>query len=597
MMTPPFHPDQLGPGSLVGPWRVLESLGAGGFGRAFKVERDEQPGHAYMLKVALRPANPHDPEEENISGRLSREVAIHLAYETGVKVRAMGYWPTPEGYLYFVTDYVEGETFHEWCWRTGPSAARLVDVFTEVVRQVGALHQRGVCHRDLKSDNILIRKADETPHLLDYGVARLPGMATLTVGVPPTSPHLVPPECLGFLKEETWKQGDRFDPGLSGDLYALGLLLYEALTDSYAFDPKLPYNMLVVVIMARTPAAPHVLNPQVPRALSDIAMRLLEKKPEARYPSTEALLQALWGAAKERKQPEWQVSFARPPPAEQPTPEEARGRPELLASPATEAPPLADAKQGPEAATGEEEMTAEEPHVPTAEAAPAAPLAAQARPRGRWLSWGLGGLLGLFLALWVGLGTLAPTSEKGSPPVSTAPTPHVPDVPRSSFARFLAAALCSVAGMGCPSAQVRPAPAECPEEAREAMFRVLNVDTTKGFVAVVDINQPAQAWDENPLGTYEDGPVVGRIAGNSWTDPSLPDGTLLYGRLWTGVVDADGRPAAMARYSEAKLPDGRSYPVCIVLGLMGTYHVDPGSKAGAAKLPRRLPMSAVHRWP
>ena len=129
------------------------------------------------------------------------------------------------------------------------------------------------------------------------------------------------------------------------------------------------------------------------------------------------------------------------------------------------------------------------------------------------------------------------------------------------------------------------------------MFRVLNVDTTKGFVAVVDINQPAQAWDENPLGTYEDGPVVGRIAGNSWTDPSLPDGTLLYGRLWTGVVDADGRPAAMARYSEAKLPDGRSYPVCIVLGLMGTYHVDPGSKAGAAKLPRRLPMSAVHRWP
>jgi serine/threonine-protein kinase len=596
MTTPPFHPDQLGPGSRVGPWRVLESLGAGGFGRAFKVERDEQPGHSYTLKVALRPASPRAaPEEENVSERLSREVAIHLAYETGVKVRSVDHWPTPEGYLYFVTDYVEGETFHEWCWRTGPSAARLLDVFTEVVRQVGALHQRGVCHRDLKSDNILIRKADETPHLLDYGVARLPGMATLTVGVPPTSPHLLPPECLGFLKEETWKQGARFDPGVPGDLYALGLLLYEALTDSYAFDPKLPYNMLVVVIVARTPAAPHLLNPKVPRALSDIAMRLLEKKPEARYPSAEALLQALWAAAKERKQAAWQVPLALPPPAETPAPAETRGGPEPLAPPAAEAPPLTDSEHAPEAATEEKELAAEEPHEPAAQAALAAPLATPARPRGRWLSWGLRGGLVLFLALWVGVSTLAPTPEKGSPSVPTVPTPHVPEAPRSSVARFLAAALCSIVGMGCPAAQVSPAPAKCPEEAREAMFRVLDMDTAKPIGVVLDINQPG---DNNQEGTYEDGPVVGRIVSDAWTDPALPDGTLLYGRLWTRGVEKFDRPAAMVRYSEARLPDGRTYPVCIVVGGWdGRAPVSPGSKAGAARLPRELTGFAVDRWP
>lgn len=595
MTTPLFHPDQIGPGSLIGPWRVLESLGAGGFGRAFKVERDEQPGQPYTLKVALRPASPHAPEEENVHERLSREAAIHMAYDTGVKIHSVDHWPTLGGYLYFVTNYIEGETFHQWCWRTQPSAARLVDVFTEVVRQVGALHQRGVCHRDLKSDNILVRKADETPHLLDYGAARLPGMATLTVGVPPTSPHLIPPECLEFLKEDTWKQGARFDPGVPGDLYALGLLFYEALTDSYAFDPKLPYNALVVVILAKTPAAPHVRNPKVPRSLSDIVMRLLEKRPEARYPSVEALLQALWEAAKERRQPEWQASLALLPPAEQPASSRTQGLSEHAVLPESEAPPAADAEGAPEASVEGEARATQEPHVPATETAPEALAVAQPRPRRRWLQWGLSGALTLFLVLWVGLRTLGPAFEKGSPSVPSAPSPHAFEAPLSSLTRLLAAALCSVAGLGCPAAQVKPEPAACPEEAREAMFRVLKVDRSKGLSAVVDINQPG---DQNQFGTYQDGPVVGRVVGYDWADPALPDGTLLYGRLWTGLVDDTGRPAAMVRYSEAKLPDGRTHPVCIVLGHFdGRVRVNPGSKSGTAVLQRELPISAVERWP
>ncbi len=584
MTTPPFHPDQLEPGSHVGPWRVVEALGAGGFGRAFKVEREGQPGQSYLLKVALRPANPRAPEEENVHGRLSREVAIHLAYETGVKVQAMDHWPMPGGYLYFVTDFVEGETFHQWCWRTQPSAARLVDVFAEVVRLVGALHQRGICHRDLKGDNILIRKEAERPHLLDYGAARLTGVVTVTVGIPPTTPHRVPPECLAFLSEETWKEGGHFDPGVPGDLYALGLLLYEALTDGYAFHPKLPVNALVALIQAKTPAAPHVINPKVPRSLSDIVMRLLEKRPEARYPSAEALLQALWEAAKERKQPEWQVSLALPPPDEPPD-----ASPPASAGP----PPAADADVKSEAASAEAEGVVEEPHGPAAsEAPPEAPSAVQQRPwRRRW-AWGWVGLAGVFLALWVGTSTLPLPPEKGSPSVPF--PPHAPEVSHSRPARLLAAALCAVAGVGCPAAQVVPAPAPCPKEAWEAMFRVLNVDTTKGTGAVVDINQPG---DNSQLGTYSDGPVVGRIVGDSSSDPALPDGTLLYGRLWTtGVLTEWGAPGVMVRYSEAKLPDGRTFPVCIVLG-NGRVKVQPGSKEGAAVLPRKLPIKVVHSWP
>ena len=313
MRSPPFHPDQLVPDSEVGPWRVVASLGAGGFGRVFKVERG---GRFYSLKMALRPAGPHAAEEEDVNGRLGHEAAALLAcapHPNLPRVHAVDRWPEPpDGYLYFVTDYVDGETFHEWRWRVKPTAAHLLTVFTEVVRVVADLHRRGVHHRDLKGDNLLIRREDERPFLIDLGTVRLPGATTLTVGVAPASPHLLPPECVAFLREGAWQQGAHFDAGVPGDLYALGALLYEALTDGYAFDPKLPYDRLLPAIETVTPRAPHVVNPKVPRALGDVAMRLLEKRPEARYSGTEALLQALWEVAKEKRQPAWRVSLDRP---------------------------------------------------------------------------------------------------------------------------------------------------------------------------------------------------------------------------------------------------------------------------------------------
>ncbi|NNC03063.1 protein kinase [Corallococcus exiguus] len=572
MTMSPLHPDHLTAGNQIGPWRILEFLGGGGGGRLFKVEREEQPGQPFTLKVALRPAGQHEEEEEDADGRVSREAAIHMAYDTGLKVHALDHWLGPSGYLYFVTDYVEGETFTEWCWRVKPTAARLLDVFTEVVRLVDRLHRRQLWHRDLKGTNILIRKQDGQPVLIDFGVARQPGMATLTVGVPPTSPHLLPPESLTFLAEGSWNEGAAFEPGPAGDLYALGALLYEALTDGYAFDPKLPYDKLVLAIATKVPSAPHVLNPRVPRALSDLSLQLLAKRPEDRYAGTEALLQALWEAAKEKRKSEWQVSLEQPLPEELP-PQEVQG----------------------EAGSTVVDMPVPEEAEPTADAQ----LAAAPAPRTRRLAvmWGLCGVLAVLLALWLALSMLAPPPEKGSLPVPTSLTPPSSIVALRRFTpvRQAAAALCASVGLACPSAPTRPdTNVPCPEVATQAMFQQLSL--RKDLKAVIDINQPG---DQSQLGTYQDGPVVGRIVGYSWADPALPDGTLLYGRLWTGpgIYEGDDE-AVIARYTEARLPDGRIYPVCIVLGGQeGRVRKLPGSKAGATVLPRELPVSAVWRWP
>ncbi len=589
MTTEVHHPDHLQPGHMVGPWRIVDRLGVGGFGRVFKVERE---GLFFTMKMALRPSSTDkDEEEEETSWRMRREVAALLTYSplpNLLRVHAVDCWPHPrKGYLFFVTDFVEADTWHGWRWRTPPHAGELLDAFSEVVRTVGVLHSRGVYHRDLKAENVLIRREDGRPVLIDFGNVRLPGAFTRTRDLPPGVIHLLPPEVLAYTRSEAWKEGVPFRGGVAADLYALGVLLYQGLTDLHPFNPELPDTLLLAIIATVPPKAPHLLNPRAPRSLGDIALKLLEKRPEDRYPDAEALLRALEDAGKERTSSSWTVPLfaAEGVPAE-PSSEEV-AQPARLSEMTDEA---------------SEEAPPPEEEEPQPEGQREAPAIPASRPlHARWLLVLLACLTVLGLALWLARSTLAGPpeallpgsghSEKGSTPVSTTSP--------SSPSRFLAAWLCSVAGLGCPAAQVRPPKAEdCPKDAIAAM-KQLKIRPGNDLRAVVDIKQPG---DQSEAGVYQDGPVIGRLTRGAG---ELPVGTLLQGRLWTGPgiyeVDSTGfkDDSALGRYTVAVLPDGRKYPVCIVLG-DAPYGLVPkaaGSMPGAALLARELPISPVWRWP
>jgi serine/threonine-protein kinase len=321
MTTDTFHPDHLKPGDMVGPWRIVESLGSGNFGHAFKAELE---GELFTLKMAVRPAAelPQEAlegmlEERQVDGRMCHEGAILLANtrHPGLPhLRAVGRWPhLRRGYFFFATDYVPGEPFHQWREHTRPGAAQLVDIFIEVVRVVARLHGRGIFIRDFKSDHVIVGSSDSKPVVVDLGSAWLPGGSSLTVGLAPVTPHTMPPECVAFLRESAGKQGARFSADMAGDLYQLGVFMYEALTECWPFDPRFPTEELLAAIQTVLPRAPHRLNPKAPESLSRIVMRLLEKRPEDRYESAEALLQALWAANKERSSRAWRVPLGLPP--------------------------------------------------------------------------------------------------------------------------------------------------------------------------------------------------------------------------------------------------------------------------------------------
>ncbi|MBZ4334444.1 serine/threonine-protein kinase [Corallococcus sp. AS-1-12] len=603
-MSTPLHPDQLEVGHHVGPWRIVGTLGAGGFGRVFKVERS---GNVYALKLALRPANQHASDEEDVNGRLAREVAALLAcapHPNLPRVHAVDRWPEPpDGYLFHVTDFVDGETFHEWRWRVKPSAAHLLTVYTEVVRVVADLHRRGVHHRDLKSDNLLIRRLDERPILIDLGTARIPGASTLTVGVAPASPHLLPPECVTFLREGSWKSGANFDAGIPGDLYALGALLYESLTDGYAFDPRLPYERLLPAIETVVPRAPKDINPKVPSSLSDIAMRLLSKRPEDRYSGTETLLQALWDAAKDKRHADWKVSLDVPA-----APDEAgldRGVVSLSQFPGSAPPPTAQPR----------ESAPWEPSLPAQAVEPK-----RRRRNGAVLA--LGALLLGFLIFGLARLTparpppvVAPVSEKGSPSVT--PTPSLPDAavlavasspdagvsaaveptPPVSTAvappsvkplradggvmrKIAGAAVAACVGASCAGGSAnapRDRSEPCPAGAKEAML---------------ELRSGHMAWDglwlkESQRFELEirEGPIQGIVHNAAARRGALPIGTVVKGRA---VFDP---LITRLLFTQAILPDGRVFPIC-----MEYFDVDGTQIGHAVNSQGYSPDTPTTRW-
>ncbi|PTL84969.1 serine/threonine-protein kinase [Vitiosangium sp. GDMCC 1.1324] len=594
-MTEALHPEHLKSGDMVGPWRIVQVLGRGGSSRVFKVERKRK---IYSLKMGLCPlsdireelSEDEYVEERSAYRQLAREAAALFTYSSHPNllcVYAVDFWPDPsKGYPFIVTDYVDGDDWHRSRWRKPFHAAGLVDTFSDVVRTVDALHKRGVYHRDLKAENILIRRTDGRPFLIDFGTVRLPGAFTKTMGVPDGALHLLPPELLAYTRSGALGRGEPFQGGVPADLYALGVLLYQGLTDLHPFNPELPDKQLVAAIATVVPVAPHVLNPRAPRSLSDIALKLLEKKPEERYPNTQALLHALAEAAEQEKaSPAWKVPLTLPeksvteaPPEQEPGVEHPRAAPEV------------------EEAQPQEEAPGEKAAGPTARSS-----------RRRLLLTTLACVLLVgAIGLLIGRALLEPspaahgasaTDQRGTPPVSTTPQDSATPIRGISFSSLLAAWLCAATGLGCPAAQVKPEPAECPEDAQHAMFEELRLTRGSYLAAILDINQPG---DNSEEGTYRDGPIVGRVVQYVNTDPALPVGTLLYGQLWTGpgFHDKIGREAVHGRYTQALLPDGRKVPVCIVVGgTDGRWAKLPGSKADAAVLRRVVPVSAVSPWP
>ncbi len=154
----------------------------------------------------------------------------------------------------------------------------------------------------------------------------------------------------------------------------------------------------------------------------------------------------------------------------------------------------------------------------------------------------------------------------------------------------VAAWLCATFAVGCPATQVRPPDrGNCPRSVVQSMEE-MNLFKGPVYRVIIDINQPGKEWE---TGTYRPGPITSKVVNDSGP---LPEGTLLYGQLWTEGVTQENE-VVLGRYTEALLPDGRRVPICFILGISGLVTKQEGSKPGEARLRRQLNAIPVERWP
>lgn len=272
----------------IGPYRLLERLGAGGMGVVFLAERQVEFKQKVALKLIMRGL-----ENDEIVGRFRYERQILANLQHPNIARLLDGGTTDDGLPYFVMEYVEGQPISSYCKSLGLSVAKRLDLFRQVCEAVAFAHRNLVVHRDIKPANILVTE-DGTPKLLDFGIAKLlnsEGGDLKTGLLRPLTTEYASPEQLAYQNVTT-----------SSDIYTLGVLLYELLTGRrpFAEEETNPQTLLEATRDSLPPPPSHTVGKKNPRLqrrlvgdLDAIVLKALRLEPEARYPSVEKFLDDL----------------------------------------------------------------------------------------------------------------------------------------------------------------------------------------------------------------------------------------------------------------------------------------------------------------
>ncbi len=243
-------------------YRITGKLGAGAMGEVY-LAHDERTDR----KVALKFVGLRDQGGDEACARLVREAraAARLTH-TGI-VTLFGL-EDAEGKLFLVQEFVAGETLAVRLQRGPLSADESMRLARELSSALAHAHTQGVLHRDLKPDNVLVTE-DGHFKIADFGIARVEGLATVTTdgSMMGTLPYMAPERLAGG-------QGDE-----RADLFALGAILYEAITGTRAFPGDSQAEVLYAV-MESAPVRPAVATDAQP--MLALALHLLSKTPEER---------------------------------------------------------------------------------------------------------------------------------------------------------------------------------------------------------------------------------------------------------------------------------------------------------------------------
>jgi len=268
---------------LAGRYSIERELGRGGMGVVL-LARDVALDRPVAIKL-LPPALAAQPEARDQFLREAR-TAAGLSHPNIVPIHLV---EARGDLVFFVMGYVDGETLRERVERSGPLTPRLaMKVMQEVAWALGYAHQRGVIHRDVKPDNIMLERATDRAVVTDFGIAMGSGDAQQPGGaVIGTARYMSPEQACGEPVD-----------GRS-DLYSLGATAFYALTGRAPFEAASLPGILALQVAQPAPSV-QVARPEVPAKLAAVIDRCLRKAPADRFQSGDDLARVL-GEARGRE--------------------------------------------------------------------------------------------------------------------------------------------------------------------------------------------------------------------------------------------------------------------------------------------------------
>src|SRR5712672_1218757 len=254
-----------------------EILGPLGFGATSRVDkaRDKIIGRTVAIKTLVHSfgAAPQQKlflREAQIVGQLSHPAIVSL-FDVGIE---------ETGIAYLVMEYVNGRTLQQVLSDSPIPWPRACSWAADLATALGRAHTAGIIHGDVKPANVMITEEGEVK-LSDFGITRFATQVSGSGRIMGTPAYLAPEQIMG-------------EPhSTRSDLFSLGIVLYQMLTGVPPFDGS-SVAAVCAQILTADPIEPSRRNPALPAGLDHIVMRCLAKKPEDRYPSSDALAASLY---------------------------------------------------------------------------------------------------------------------------------------------------------------------------------------------------------------------------------------------------------------------------------------------------------------